>query len=456
MRSNVSRNFVFAVLQDLILVGCVCLATQLRYVYDVFPVFTADRLFGLAVMFLTIKLFYHYFDLYEIAIHISFQEFFTNLLKAFIAAIVALTILYYMHPPVKVGDYIPALTVPLAILATLAFRVLWNALSDESSFTQRVMILGTGRAARAVLEDVLRYVHSGYEVLGVISEGDRNREEIMDYPVLGVVSELPRLFREQPMDMIIVALDDQRGALPTEELLDLKMAGVRIVDNVSFHELFSGKITLESLRPSWFVFSDGFKVSRLRLFLKRGFDIVTATVGLAVAMPLILLFSALIKMTSRGPVLYKQERTGRVGRSFYLLKFRSMRSDAEAGTGPVWAAQNDTRVTAVGKFIRRFRIDEIPQMWNVLKGEMSFVGPRPERPFFVKQLAGVVPYYNQRHVVKPGITGWAQVRYPYGASIEDAREKLQLDLYYIKHTNLGFDLKILLTTVKTLFNKMAR
>jgi sugar transferase (PEP-CTERM system associated) len=456
MRSNVSRNFLFIFLQDLILIGCVCLATQLRYIYDVFPVFTIHRLTGLGVMYLVIMLFYHYFDLYEIAIHISFQEFFSNLLKAYIAAIVVLTILYYGYPPLKVGDYIPALSVPLGIFASLLFRILWNSLSDESSFTQRVIVLGTGRAAQAVLEDVLRYVHSGYEVLGVIAEGPVPRDEIMDFPILGTIAELPRLSRERPMDMVIVALDDQRGNLPTDELMDLKMAGVRVVDNVNFHELFSGKITLESLRPSWFVFSDGFKVSRLRLFVKRGFDIFAALAGLALAMPLILLFSFLIKVTSRGPLLYKQERVGKAGRTFNLLKFRSMRTDAESATGPVWAAENDARVTAVGRFIRRFRIDEIPQMWNVLQGQMSFVGPRPERPFFVKQLAAVLPYYNQRHVVKPGITGWAQVRYPYGASIEDAREKLQLDLYYIKHTNLGFDLKILLTTTKTLFTKMAR
>jgi sugar transferase (PEP-CTERM system associated) len=303
---------------------------------------------------------------------------------------------------------------------------------------------------------VLRYSQSGYEVLGVVSEQRTERDDMYGYPILGHARQLPQIYLDKPMDTIIVALDEQRGFLPTEELMELKLTGVRIIDNVSFHELFSGKIVLESLRPSWFVFTEGFKISRLRLFLKRVFDVVTASAGLVVTLPLVLISIAAIKLTSRGPVLYRQERVGKGGRTFQLLKFRSMYADAEAKSGPVWAAQNHTRVTPVGRFIRRFRVDEIPQMWNVLNGQMSFVGPRPERPFFVRQLTAVLPYYNQRHIVKPGITGWAQVRYPYGASVEDAREKLQLDLYYIKHTNLGFDIKILLTTVKVLFTKMAR
>jgi sugar transferase (PEP-CTERM system associated) len=293
-------------------------------------------------------------------------------------------------------------------------------------------------------------------VVGVASEEPTDREDVLGFPILGHGRDLASIHRKRPMDTIIVALTDQRGSLPVEELMELKFAGVTVIDSVTFHEAFSGKIVLESLRPSWFVFTDGFKVSRLRLLIKRAFDLGSAALGLASTLPLAIIVAALVKLTSRGPLLYRQERVGWGGATFQLLKFRTMQTDAEARSGPVWAAENDSRVTRIGRYLRRFRIDEIPQMWNVLKGEMSFVGPRPERPFFVKQLAGVLPYYNQRHVVKPGITGWAQVRYPYGASVEDAREKLQLDLYYIKHTNLGFDVKILVTTIRVLFTKMAR
>ncbi|NLH48851.1 MAG: TIGR03013 family PEP-CTERM/XrtA system glycosyltransferase [Myxococcales bacterium] len=456
MRSNASRNFVFTIFQDLILLACIGLAGHLRYLLDAYPVFSAQKIGSFLVMFVVIKVCFYYFDIYEISLHISFREFFSNLLSSFIAVILILTVIYYFYPPAKAGDYMVSLIAPLSIFATILYRFLWNEFSKESSFTQRVVVLGTGRASQAVLEDVLRYSHSGYDVVGVIDEQKTDREDLLGFPILGYAKQLPNLFDEKPIDSIIVALDEQRGNLPTEELMGLKLAGVRIVDNVTFHELFSGKIILESLRPSWFVFTDGFKISRLRLFIKRVFDFLVALLGLILASPIILIIGLLIKLTSRGPILYRQERVGKGGRTFQLLKFRSMYTDAEARSGPVWAAMNDTRVTPVGRFIRRFRVDEIPQMWNVIAGSMSFVGPRPERPFFVKQLAAAIPYYHQRHVVKPGITGWAQVRYPYGASVEDSREKLQLDLYYIKHTNLGFDLKILFTTLRVLFKKMAR
>jgi len=384
MRSNTSRTFVFTVFQDLIVLGCISLAGYLRFLYDAYPVFTVEKLGSFFLLYMVIKLCYHYFDLYEVALHISFREFFTNLLKAFIAAILLVTLIDSIWDTPKTSDYILTLTVPISIFATIIYRLLWNEFSRESSFTQRVVILGSGRAAQSVLEDVLRYAHSGYDVLGVITEKHSDQEDVLGFPVLGHAKELIKIADEFPLDMIIVALDEQRGNLPTEELMELKLTGVRIIDNVTFHELFSGKIILESLRPSWFVFTEGFKVDRLRLFLKRAFDLVSSMVGIVVTAPIAILFTMLIMLTSRGPVLYRQERVGLQGKTFMLLKFRSMYMDAEAQSGPVWAAQNDTRVTPVGRFIRRFRIDEIPQMWNVLKGEMSFVGPRPERPYFVK------------------------------------------------------------------------
>jgi sugar transferase (PEP-CTERM system associated) len=456
MRSNFFRNFVFILFQDLILLAAFFTAAYLRYLWDQFDLFTFRKMGGLLIIFGVTKLAFHYFNLYEVALHISFRQFAKNLLKALIAAVLLLTVIYYVYPPAIVGQYILAMSVLLVMLGTILYRLLWGELSEESSFTQKVLVLGTGRAARLLLEDVLRYSESGYRIVGVVSESSEGPKDLMGFPIIGQTSDLLSLIHVRRVDLLVVALDEQRGNMPVAELMPVKMAGVRIIDNIAFHEQFTGKIVLESLRPSWFIFTDGFKVGRLRLVTKRVFDVFFASLGLIVSAPVCLLFAILVKATSRGPLFYRQERTGWNGREFDLLKLRSMFENAEDETGPVWAAEADPRVTPVGRFIRQYRIDEVPQMWNVLKGEMSFVGPRPERPVFIEQLARELPYYHQRHVVKPGITGWAQVRYPYGATVDDAKEKLQLDLYYIKHTNLGFDLKILVETLKTLFRKMAR
>ena len=456
MRSNRSRNFVFIFFQDLVLLGAIALACYLRYVWDIYELFTYKNIGGILIVYGLIKLAFHYFDLYEVSLHISFREFIKSLLKAFITAVLVLTVIYYVYPPAIIGQYILAMSVVFSMGGTILYRLVWGELSEESSFVQRALVVGTGKVARKVLEDVLRYHDSGYRIVGVVSEGNTEKLDLLGFKIVGEAGELARLCHERRADLAIVALDEQRTFMPTEELMAAKLTGVRIIDNVNFHEVFTGKVVLESLRPSWFIFTDGFKVGRFRLYTKRMFDLFSATVGLILSAPLWLATALLVRVTSRGPVLYRQERVGLNGETFQLLKFRSMYTDAEKRTGPVWAAENDARVTPVGRFIRRFRVDEIPQMYNVLKGEMSFVGPRPERPYFVKRLTEVLPYYSQRHVVKPGITGWAQVRYPYGSSIEDSREKLQLDLYYIKHTNIGFDIKILLETMRTLFKKMAR
>jgi len=266
--------------------------------------------------------------------------------------------------------------------------------------------------------------------------------------ILGDYSEIPALCRKEQVDRIIVAIDERRGKFPVEQLLLCRLKGIRVDDGMTFTEELAGKLSVENLRPSSLIFSDGFKRSSILKRIKRGFDVVLSTVGIVVTMPVILMISAAIKLDSPGPVLYKQERVGKDGKLFGLLKFRSMHQDAEEN-GPVWADVGDDRATRVGKVIRKMRLDEIPQMINVLKGEMSFVGPRPERPYFVEQLRKELPYYYQRHTLKPGITGWAQIKYPYGASKEDALEKLKYDFYYIKHISLIFDLTIIMETIKT-------
>jgi sugar transferase (PEP-CTERM system associated) len=248
---------------------------------------------------------------------------------------------------------------------------------------------------------------------------------------------------------IVLATDDRRG-LPVHQLLECKLAGIRIVDYLDFCERETGRVDLDALRPSWFIFSDGFRTGPVTDFTKRSFDCAVSVVMLILVLPILLLTALAIKLESVGPILYRQERVGLHGRQFILLKFRSMRVDAERDGMPQWARKRDPRVTRVGAWIRLLRIDELPQLVNVLKGDMSFVGPRPERPLFVEQIAREVPFYLERHSVKPGVTGWAQINYPYGASIEDARQKLSYDLYYLKNRGVFLDLVVLTQTVRVI------
>ncbi len=270
----------------------------------------------------------------------------------------------------------------------------------------------------------------------------------MNANVIGSYEQLEEIVEREGIDKFVVALSDRRGVLPVEVLLSCKLRGVKVEDVATFYEQVSGKIMLENLRPSWLVFSEDFTISPLTRSLKRLQDIVLAAIGGVLALPVAVLVAMLIRLDSRGPVLFRQERVGQDGEPFTLIKFRSMKVDAEATTGPIYAEADDPRITRVGRVIRRMRLDELPQLVNVLNGDMSFVGPRPERRFFVEQFEKDIPYYSRRMSVKPGVTGWAQVKYPYGANAEDAAEKLRLDLYYVKNMSSLFDLFIILQTVK--------
>jgi sugar transferase (PEP-CTERM system associated) len=271
--------------------------------------------------------------------------------------------------------------------------------------------------------------------------------------IIGTLDDVPAIISSRDVDRVVVSLIDARGKLPMDKLLDMRLNGITFDHLASVYEKYTGKIAVENLRPSWFIFSSGFKHTRAQAAIKRTVDIIAATVGLIVAVPLMAVAAVLVKLTSTGPVLYSQLRVGQHGRVFLIRKFRSMRHNAEALTGAVWAVTNDDRLTPIGGFLRRSRIDELPQLWNVLVGDMSLVGPRPERPEFVEDLAQQIQFYGQRHVVKPGLTGWAQIRYRYGASMEDALEKLQYDLYYLKHMSIALDTFIILSTLKTVLSR---
>jgi len=296
-----------------------------------------------------------------------------------------------------------------------------------------------------------RRLELGVDIVGFVDpDPARIGEPVINPGVIGTIDDIPSLVWKYGVDRVVVSLSDQRGKLPMDRLLDVRMrTGVLFDHLASVYEEYTGKIAVENLRPSWLVFSTGFRKTRVLMAAKRAFDVMTALVGLVVFAPLMLAIAAIMKISSRDPVLYHQERVGLNGRVFTVHKFRTMQQDAEAGTGPVWSRPGDSRVTRLGGLMRKARLDELPQLWNVLRGDMSLVGPRPERPSFVEQLTTSIPFYGQRHVIKPGLTGWAQVRYTYGASVEDAIEKLQYDLYYIKNVSLLFDFVIALETIKT-------
>ena len=278
----------------------------------------------------------------------------------------------------------------------------------------------------------------------------------MEVKTLGSIIDLEKIVRENRPDVVVVALSERRGIFPCREMLDCKLRGIRVEDWPTFYEKLTGKIAVQNLRPSWLIFADGFARTGLARTVKRLVDILFSLLGLCVALPLAIVTALLIKLDSSGPIFFKQERVGAQGKVFTLRKFRTMVADAEKETGPVWAQHADPRVTRLGRMLRRTGMDELPQLLNVLKGDMSFVGPRPERPCFVAELQEKIPYYSQRLTVQPGVTGWAQVRYGYGATVEDAIEKLQYDLYYIKNMSLFLDLLIMLSTVhKVIFAKVA-
>jgi sugar transferase (PEP-CTERM system associated) len=291
----------------------------------------------------------------------------------------------------------------------------------------------------------------GVELVGFVDpDPARIGASVINPGVIGTVSDIPHIVRERHVDRVVVGLADSRGKLSMDELLTMKVnLGVRFDHLASVYERYTGKIAVENLRPSWMIFSEGFDHSRALAATKRSFDVFLAGLGLLIAAPIMLGVAIATRLSSPGPVFYHQLRVGKEGRTFTIHKFRSMCIDAEAQTGPVWATVEDPRVTSVGRFLRRTRLDEVPQLWNVLCGDMSFVGPRPERPEFVADLSKEIPYYGQRHAVRPGVTGWAQVRHRYASSVEGSVEKLQYDLFYIKHMSIAFDLFILLETVKT-------
>jgi sugar transferase (PEP-CTERM system associated) len=341
-----------------------------------------------------------------------------------------------------------ALTFISAFVGIVLVRVITFKLADVEALKRRILILGTGEKAAEIERLEEQSKERSFCVVGYIPIGNEN-PRVPNAKILSPYTPLRRLAEQYQVDEIVVATSERRKTLPLKEILDAKMSGFDVIDLLGFLERHTGQIRLNELQPSWLIFSDGFQQGFIRSLDKRLFDIIVSLALLVISSPVMLLAALAILVESRGhgSIIYRQVRVGQGGKTFELLKFRSMREDAEGGV-PQWAKKDDDRITFVGKIIRRNRVDELPQIFNVLKGDMSFVGPRPERPEFVEKLSKVIPLYNERHRVKPGITGWAQICYPYGASEEDAFEKMQYDLYYVKNHSWFLDLMILMHTIE--------
>lgn len=399
---------------------------------------------------------FYYNDLYDLTIVHSSRELLIRLLQAAGAATILVALLYLVAPWIAIGNGIFVSSLVIFLIAIIAWRLLFNRLAYSANLEERVLIVGSGTTARLVAREMHAQHDYGYRVVGFINDQDGGLG-VLNPATLGTAEDIPRLVRDHDVDRIVVGLSDRRGRLPISELLQAKLSGVYVEDATTTYERLTGKILIDDLKPSWLIFSDGFVVSRSTRFLKRVFDLLLAAVGTVLSAPLALMTAVAIYLDSEGPILYGQERVGENNVPFTVWKFRSMRTDAEIAGTPVWAKDGDSRVTRVGRVIRKTRLDELPQFWNVLRGDMSFVGPRPERPFFVEQLAKEIPFYQQRHAVKPGLTGWAQVKYQYGSTVEDAMEKLRYDLYYVKNLSIALDLSIVFDTVKViLFGKGAK
>jgi sugar transferase (PEP-CTERM system associated) len=400
----------------------------------------------------------YYFDLYDSAILGNRREMLIRLAQMLGTVYGVFVFLYYVYPPLELGRGIFIVGLLFVAMLLVFWRRLFVVVNNVTDFADRAVIFGGGPLAELIQQECELRPEFGLRIVGcVMPVGNGNHSPYskgveLSRDLFGIDTDeiLPRAIKTFRANRIVVAMDDRRGKLPVELLLSMKCRGVQVQDGVEVYETITGKVPIESVRLASLLFSPGCYASRFHLFYKRFASIAVSIIGLLVGLPLLPFVVVAIKATSKGPVLYRQRRVGRDGAVFHCYKFRTMRADAEADTGPTWALDDDPRITRVGKFLRHARLDEIPQLWNVLKGDMSLVGPRPERPEFVSELAREIPYYYLRHSIRPGITGWAQIRYRYGNSVEDAKEKLRYDLFYIKNMSVGLDLLIFLNTIKVI------
>jgi len=449
-----ARSLALAACETVLMITAVVVAAGLRLGADDAAeiLLNSSGVFKVLLVVGVTQISLYFADLYDMRVASDRRELYTRLIQALASTSFALALLYFWAPSLMVGRGVFLIAAVLLIALVVGWRVSFEWLSGRVGPREKLLLVGTSPAAVDLARELFEHRHElGVEIAGFIDpDPAKVGTPLLNPGIVGTIEDIPSIVRAHGVDRVVVSLGDARGTLPMDKLLEMKLEGVSFDHLASVYEQYTGKIAVENLRPSWLIFSDGFRKTRFLGAIKRAMDIACASLGLVLAAPLMAIATVAIRMTSAGPVLYHQQRVGKNGHIFTVHKFRSMRVDAEAATGPVWASKHgDPRVTPIGAFLRRSRLDEVPQLWNVLKGDMSFVGQRPERPEFVADLTQQIRFYGQRHIVRPGLTGWAQVRYTYGATTEDALQKLQYDLYYIKNLSIALDLFIIFETVKT-------
>src|SRR5436305_1398064 len=447
------RRFLLVIVESMLLWLCGFFALYVRVMGDTaYELIERRGWLKLIVVTLTILLAFYLFDLYDLPATRSYRRVVKNMALALGAATVLLTILFYVAPPLSLGRGIFVVMIAFVSGVIPGWRLLvaWSAGHPQLGIRERVLILGSGTQAVEVARATLERRNAGFYIVGFADNTpELIGKSLINPTVIGLTDDIVDLVESYQVDRIVVAVEDRRGKFPTAELLDLTLSGrVAVEECAQYYERLTGKIASEMLRPSWLIFSRNSRYSNVAHHARRVTNVGLAIIGFVLSLPLMLLTAIAVKLDAPGPIFYTQERVGKNGRRFRIIKFRSMRTDAEKN-GAVWATASDPRVTRVGRIIRRRRLDELPQFINVIRGDMNFVAPRPERPVFVEQLEKEIPYYSQRHLVKPGLTGWAQIKYSYGAAVEDAMEKLRYDLYYIKNQNLLLDAAIVFETIKT-------
>jgi len=450
---HIPTEFVFlGIIELLVLVGAFYIGLDMRF--GSYSWFVQSRpIFPMALVFaMVMQLSLVAFGAYQRQSKQSSNILALRIAGSLFMGMILLSMTYYMVPRLFLGRGALGYSVFIGFVGIMAVRLAFEKILKERDIRLRILVLGAGATAELIRQAEADGQLDGINVVGNVPlSGDTISEKDSKLIIPG--GSLISYIEKEDIDEIVLAADDRRKGLPVQDLLDCKMSGISVIDLLTLFERETGKIRTDILQPSWLFLSDGFRESTFRRFWKRAFDIVAVLILLPMVLPLLLLLALVVWVESgfRGSVLYKQTRVSENGKLFRIYKFRSMFEDAEKDGVARWADKNDARITKVGSILRKYRLDELPQLYNILKGDMSFVGPRPERPEFVEHLSKIIPYYNERHRVKPGLSGWAQIRYPYGASEDDCEEKLQYDLYYVKNYSIFLDALIILQTVEVVF-----
>ena len=445
------RNIIFYILEGFVIFGSFLLATLIltgpsSFLFDLF---LCLRIF-LVVCICQICLYYN--DLYDFKVVSTITEVSIRLLRSLGMTSIALALIYWAFPDVVINHIIFMLSIGFILIFIIGWRFFYIFIIKKGFFNQNIILLGSSPLALDILNEIAFELDCGYTISVIILDSEEEASNIKVSKNIIVRKEkkgLCSLAKETGINKVVVALKEQRGSFPTQELILCRIAGIEVIEGSSFYEMLTGKVLVTQIKPSWLIYSEGFRKSKFTTIIKRIEDILISSSMLILLSPILVIVSLLIKLESKGQVIFFQDRVGQKKIEFSMHKFRSMVEDAEKLSGPVWAKSHDARITKIGHIIRKFRIDELPQFWDVFIGKMSMVGPRPERKHFTDDLEKKIPFYSERFIVKPGITGWAQISYSYGSNLDDAIEKLNYDLFYIKNLSIIMDMVILLRTAKT-------